>query len=506
MSRHKGSLGTGASERMFTNKMGRRDTERMQQMLNGSPVMSKELLRLICLANDGYETPELNDKLYLHFKGFHAIAGLEEYTKAGCIWLESNVLKKIENLDHLQELRALFLHQNMITKIENLQNLRSLVILNLSCNSIRVVEGLSGLPNLSTLNISKNHITTVGDTQHLAECKSLTNLDLSANHIDDVKVLDVLQQLPRLASLYLKGNTVVRPAPPCRPSRPLPGNSSRLAPLARDVLGPSLPRLPSRTFPGTAAMPRPSLPSRPPRCLPSGHASTALRAQVSNIKHYRKTLISLMPVLGFLDTRPIFEPERVGAEAWKTGGPEAERAARRGLVQAKKDKEKAERQKYRDWKKTRREELKKARAEAEARGEAYSPFRQSVSYTRNGVEIDVSGGADGQRRAPKTSRAAGAPTVGEAQEFLGRKVRKNYEGYGLCEGVVRSYDDSAGRFRVCYTDGDWENLMMQVPLRAPRQLVLPSPVSPHLPSALAPSLPGFLASSTPSHHHHTTRT
>ena len=33
-----------------------------------------------CIDNDGFETPELNDKLFLHFAGFRRIENLEEYT------------------------------------------------------------------------------------------------------------------------------------------------------------------------------------------------------------------------------------------------------------------------------------------------------------------------------------------------------------------------------------------------------------------------------------------
>ena len=33
---------------------------------NGLPVMSPTALKLACMEHDGYETPELNDKLFLH--------------------------------------------------------------------------------------------------------------------------------------------------------------------------------------------------------------------------------------------------------------------------------------------------------------------------------------------------------------------------------------------------------------------------------------------------------
>jgi len=46
----------------------------------GLPEMTRDELKLACLENNGYETPELNDKLYLHFRGFKKIENLDEYT------------------------------------------------------------------------------------------------------------------------------------------------------------------------------------------------------------------------------------------------------------------------------------------------------------------------------------------------------------------------------------------------------------------------------------------
>lgn len=38
------------------------------------------------------------------------------------------------------------------------------------------------------------------------------------------------------------------------------------------------------------------------------------------IAHYRKHLISKMPILKYIDDKPIFEDERRYAEAWARGG------------------------------------------------------------------------------------------------------------------------------------------------------------------------------------------
>ena len=43
------------------------------------------------------------------------------------------------------------------------------------------------------------------------------------------------------------------------------------------------------------------------------------------VSQYWRNMISSLPNLYFLDDRPVFELDRLGAEAWKRGGPEEER-------------------------------------------------------------------------------------------------------------------------------------------------------------------------------------
>ena len=63
--------------------------------------MTKAVLKQCAVDNEGYESPELNDNLYLHFKGFRKIENLEEYTELKGLWLEANGLRTIENINHL---------------------------------------------------------------------------------------------------------------------------------------------------------------------------------------------------------------------------------------------------------------------------------------------------------------------------------------------------------------------------------------------------------------------
>lgn len=60
---------------------------------------------------------------------------------------------------------------------------------------------------------------------------------------------------------------------------------------------------------------------------------------VKNIKNYRKTVISRIQTLTYLDDRPIFEDERRTANAWAAGGVEAEKTERDVISQEKKDKD-----------------------------------------------------------------------------------------------------------------------------------------------------------------------
>ena len=59
---------------------------------------------------------------------------------------------------------------------------------------------------------------------------------------------------------------------------------------------------------------------------------------VRNIKQYRRTLTAGLANLLYLDDRPVFEVDRLAANAWKEGGVEAEREARRAFLKKKEEK------------------------------------------------------------------------------------------------------------------------------------------------------------------------
>ncbi|XP_071954961.1 dynein axonemal assembly factor 1-like [Antedon mediterranea] len=184
--------------------------EEKQKDKNKYPRITEKALKDHCKANGLYRTPELNDVLYLHYKGYTKLEGLEKYTGLKAVYLECNGFKTIENLSNQKELRCLFLQQNLIDKLENLEDLQVLDTLNVSNNLITKIENLGCLPVLNTLNIAHNKLVKAEDIEHLKECKNLSVLDMSHNRLDDPDIFDVLGSMESLRVLNLMGNPIIK--------------------------------------------------------------------------------------------------------------------------------------------------------------------------------------------------------------------------------------------------------------------------------------------------------
>ena len=85
--------------------------------------MTPKLLKDFCKKDGLYGTPHLNDRLYLHYKGFRAVFNLEAYTGLRVLWLEGNGLTAIGGLSAQTEMRTLYLQENLLERIENLEHM-----------------------------------------------------------------------------------------------------------------------------------------------------------------------------------------------------------------------------------------------------------------------------------------------------------------------------------------------------------------------------------------------
>lgn len=194
----------------FAEKERKRLDSQRDMASNGLPEMTAEEIRQSCRENEGYETPELNDKLYLHFRGFKQIQNLEPYTSCKAIWLDSNGLEKLENLSTMKELRCLYLGKNLITRIEGLESLAQLTLLDLSYNRLSNIENLSCCPNLQTINLSRNALASADAIEHLGICKSIINVDITHNRLDGEAVMSVFAKMEALTALSINGNPVTQ--------------------------------------------------------------------------------------------------------------------------------------------------------------------------------------------------------------------------------------------------------------------------------------------------------
>ncbi|XP_026146668.1 protein tilB homolog [Carassius auratus] len=96
--------------------------------------------------------------------------------------LHQQDIERIELIDKwCRDLKILYLQNNLIPKIENVSRLKKLEYLNLALNNIEVIENLEG-------------------------CESLQKLDLTVNFVGKLSSVESLKQNVHLRELYLVGN------------------------------------------------------------------------------------------------------------------------------------------------------------------------------------------------------------------------------------------------------------------------------------------------------------
>ena len=116
--------------------------------------------------------------------------------------------KRAEHNDGiLTTLEEISLHQENIERIENLEfYCRHIKILYLQDNIIEKLENLDKLKELEYLNLAVNSIQTI---ENLEKCESLNKLDLTMNFVDIENLkqsCDCLSKVPSLREIYLTGN------------------------------------------------------------------------------------------------------------------------------------------------------------------------------------------------------------------------------------------------------------------------------------------------------------
>lgn len=209
-------------EKQYQEERAKREEEFLAQLGTGGTEMSKQELRKIVDSDRRiyYRTEELNDKLYIHYKGWKKIENLDGWTGLRALYAECNAFTVIEGLHNCRNLRSLFLQENCIRRISGLENCLQLWSLNLSNNFIERLENLRHLKSLNTLTITKNKIG-LGGVDDILELQGtdITCVDIQDNLIWDVDVLpEVFVQMPGLRVLYLKGNPCAKQIPNYRKS------------------------------------------------------------------------------------------------------------------------------------------------------------------------------------------------------------------------------------------------------------------------------------------------
>ena len=112
---------------------------------------------------------------------------------------------RIENLESFVGCKVLFLDGNALDRIQGLAPLANLKTLLLHNNLIKKMEGLSTLTSLDSLNLSNNMIKTI---EGISNLKKLKKLDMSGNHLTTFDSLAELAQNPELSILFLKDNAI----------------------------------------------------------------------------------------------------------------------------------------------------------------------------------------------------------------------------------------------------------------------------------------------------------
>ncbi|KAF0046460.1 hypothetical protein F2P81_000093 [Scophthalmus maximus] len=125
--------------------------------------------------------------------------------------LHQQDIERIEHLDRwCRDLRILYLQNNLVPRMENLGRLKKLEYLNLALNNIEVIENLEGCESLQKLDLTVNFIGLLSSVESLRHNVHLTELFLVGNPCADFQGYRqyVVAALPQLK--WLDGTEISR--------------------------------------------------------------------------------------------------------------------------------------------------------------------------------------------------------------------------------------------------------------------------------------------------------
>lgn len=173
--------------------------------------MTTEVIIQQCLQHQGYRTPELNEKLYLHHFGFPTITShITPYCCCRVLYLSHNAISDLSPLAPLTQLDSLFISNNTLTTLETLPCLPLLRLLDVSHNTLREMHTMTPQTQLETLLVSHNHVKNIHDI--CVSFPALTSLDLGYNQIPSLEMVEqaLAERSTILATLVLLGNPAQR--------------------------------------------------------------------------------------------------------------------------------------------------------------------------------------------------------------------------------------------------------------------------------------------------------
>lgn len=212
------------------------------------------------------------------------------------LYLHFQGFDRIQNLEAYTGLKSLFLEGNGLEDLEGLQECKELRCLFAQQNMITSIP--ESLPvSLSTLHVSNTNLSRIENVARLVDLQTLQASKCKLKTLDSITEL---KHCAQLSTVDLQQNEI-------------DGDPDSMVALFQ-----SMPKLACLYLQGNPI--------------------------VSSVRQYRKRMIASVPTLAYLDDRPVFELERVCAEAWAVGGLDAEKAARKAFKDEEEAKQKRDHQ------------------------------------------------------------------------------------------------------------------------------------------------------------------